>query len=227
MDVRKELERLADADYRVFHLRLIPGVPPESVMGVRMPALRALAKGMTEEEKRAFLAALPHGTYDENVLHSVILCGIRDFDEAEREVACFLPYVDNWAVCDALAPKAFGKAAHCDRVREFAYECTGSPHLYTARFGLNCLRMYFLDNAFTPDILERAAAVSGSYYLDMAAAWFFCDALIKRWDETLPYFERGVLPRDVHLKAVRKSVESFRVPEERKHLLRSLPAPVR
>lgn len=227
MDVRKELERLADADYRVFHLRLIPGVPPESVMGVRMPALRALAKGMTEEEKQAFLAALPHGTYDENVLHSVILCGIRDFDEAEREVACFLPYVDNWAVCDALAPKAFGKAAHCDRVREFAYECTGSPHLYTARFGLNCLRMYFLDNAFTPDILERAAAVSGSYYLDMAAAWFFCDALIKRWDETLPYFERGVLPRDVHLKAVRKSVESFRVPEERKHLLRSLPAPMR
>ena len=212
-DITAELKKLADADFRAFHLRLIPGVEPESVLGVRMPALRAFAKGMTEEEKRAFLAALPHGTYDENVLHSLILSGIRDFDEAKREVARFLPYVDNWAVCDALAPKAFGRAANGARVREF--------------FGLNCLRMYFLDAAFTPDVLERAAAVSGSYYLDMAAAWFFCDALIKRWDETLPYFERGALPREVYLKAVRKAAESFRVPEERKRLLRSIPVPAK
>ena len=226
-DIAAELKKLADAEYRVFHLHLIPGVPPESVLGVRMPALRAFAKSMTAEEKKAFLSALPHGTYDENVLHSVILSGIRDFDEAEREVARFLPYVDNWAVCDALAPKAFGKRANVARVREFAYECTLSPQLYTARFGLNCLRMYFLDAAFTPDVLERAAAVSGSYYLDMAAAWFFCDALIKRWDETLPYFERGALPREVHLKAVRKASESFRVPEEKKRILRSFPVPAK
>ena len=211
-NITAELKKLADAEYRAFHLHLIPGVPPESVLGVRMPALRAFAKGMTEGEKQAFLAALPHGTYDENVLHSLILSGIRDFDEAER---------------DALAPKAFGKRANVARVREFAYECTRSSHLYTARFGLNCLRMYFLDAAFTPDVLEMAAAVSGSYYLDMAAAWFFCDALIKRWDETLPYFERGALPREVHIKAVRKASESFRVPEERKRLLRSLPAPTK
>ena len=226
-DIAAELKKLADAEYRAFHSHLIPGVPPESVLGVRMPALRAFAKSMTEEEKKAFLSALPHGTYDENVLHSVILCGIVDLDEAEREVARFLPYVDNWAVCDALAPKAFGKRANVARVREFAYECTLSSHLYTARFGLNCLRMYFLDAAFTPDILERAAAVSGSYYLDMAASWFFCDALIKRWDETLPYFERGAIPREVHLKAVRKASESFRVPEEKKRLLRSFPVPAK
>ena len=135
--------------------------------------------------------------------------------------------IPEYKVCDALAPKAFGRAANGARVREFAYECTLSSHLYTARFGLNCLRMYFLDAAFTPDVLERAAAVSGSYYLDMAAAWFFCDALIKRWDETLPYFERGALPREVYLKAVRKAIESFRVPEERKLLLRSLPVPAK
>ena len=226
-DIAAELKKLADAEYRVFHSHLIPGVPPESVLGVRMPALRAFAKSMTEEEKKAFLSALPHGTYDENVLHSVILCGIVDLDEAEREVARFLPYVDNWAVCDALAPKAFGKRANVARVREFAYECTRSSRLYTARFGLNCLRMYFLDAAFTPDVLERAAAVSGSYYLDMAAAWFFCDALIKRWDETLPYFERGALPREVHLKAVRKASESFRIPEEKKRILRSFPVPAK
>lgn len=225
MNVTDELKKLADGSYRDFHLRLIPGVDEDRVLGVRVPAVRALAKRMSDEEKRDFLHSLPHRFYDEDMLHSVILSGVRDFDTAAAGVREFLPFVDNWAVCDALAPKAFGRAGESDRVRGFAYECMDSPHLYTARFGVNCMRMYFLDEAFTPDITERVAKVSGGYYLDMAAAWFFCDALIKRWDETLPYFERGALAREVHIKAVRKAAESFRVPEERKRLLRALTCP--
>ena len=206
MNVTDELKKLADGSYRDFHLRLIPGVDEDRVLGVRVPAVRALAKRMSDEEKRDFLHSLPHRFYDEDMLHSVILSGVRDFDAAAARVKEFLPFVDNWAVCDALAPKAFGRAGESDRVRGFAYECMDSPHLYTARF-------------------ERVAKVSGGYYLDMAAAWFFCDALIKRWDETLPYFERGALAREVHVKAVRKAAESFRVPEERKRLLRALTCP--
>ncbi len=225
MNVTDELKKLADGSYRDFHLRLIPGVDEDRVLGVRVPAVRALAKRMSDEEKRDFLHSLPHRFYDEDMLHSVILSGVRDFDAAAARVKEFLPFVDNWAVCDALAPKAFGRAGESDRVRGFAYECMDSPHLYTARFGVNCMRMYFLDEAFTPDVTERVAKVSGGYYLDMAAAWFFCDALIKRWDETLPYFERGALAREVHVKAVRKAAESFRVPEERKRLLRALTCP--
>ena len=201
MNVTDELKKLADGSYRDFHLRLIPGVDEDRVLGVRVPAVRALAKRMSDEEKRDFLHSLPHRFYDEDMLHSVILSGVRDFATAAARVKEFLPFVDNWAVCDALAPKAFGRAGESDRVRGFAYECMDSPHLYTARFGVNCMRMYFLDEAFTPDVTER------------------------RWDETLPYFERGALAREVHVKAVRKAVESFRVPEERKRLLRALPCP--
>ena len=52
MNVTDELKKLADGSYRDFHLRLIPGVDEDRVLGVRVPAVRALAKRMSDEEKR-------------------------------------------------------------------------------------------------------------------------------------------------------------------------------
>ena len=43
-EVRQELMRLADEDYKAFHSRLLPGT--ENILGVRVPELRKLAKRM-------------------------------------------------------------------------------------------------------------------------------------------------------------------------------------
>ncbi len=55
----------------------------------------------------AFLKDLPHVFYDENILHSLLISEIKDYSECIRQVDVFLPYVDNWAVCDIIAPKVF------------------------------------------------------------------------------------------------------------------------
>lgn len=225
MDVAEELKKLADEAYRSFHLKLVPGIDPQRVLGVRIPRIRALAKRMTEEDRRDFLSRLPHYFTEENTLHAVVLNGIKDFDAAAAELSRFLPYVDNWAVCDAISPKCFAKREVSARLRTLAYEWTESPRVYTARYGVNCLRDFFLGDSYDPDVLRKVAGTCGDYYIDMAAAWFFCDALIKKWDDAVVWFENGGLNPDVHRKAVRKAVESFRVSDERKAYLRALPVP--
>ena len=70
MNVTDELKKLADESYRDFHLRLIPGVDEDRVLGVRVPAVRALAKRMSDEEKRDFLHSLPHRFYDYTVFRT-------------------------------------------------------------------------------------------------------------------------------------------------------------
>lgn len=225
MDVTEELKKLADAEYRAFHLKLVPGIDPQRVLGVRIPCIRALAKRMTEDDKREFLTRLPHFFTEENTLHAVVLNGIKDFDAAAAELERFLPYVDNWAVCDAVSPKCFAKRGVSARLRALAYGWTESPRVYTARYGVNCLRDFFLGEAYDPDVLRKVALTHGDYYVDMAAAWFFCDALIKRWEDAVVWFEEGGLSAEVHRKAVRKAVESFRISDERKAYLRSLPLP--
>ena len=137
-DVRERLFALKDEGYARFQSTLIPNIPKETVIGVRMPLMRKLAKEIAgEAETRAFLAALPHTYYDENVLHSVLLSQMKDDDACMDAVEAFLPHIDNWAVCDCLSPKAFAK--HKPELMEKIREWAESEHVYTCRFGLEML----------------------------------------------------------------------------------------
>ena len=105
----QRMAELADEVYADFTSKLIPGLPRESVMGVRAPQLKQLAKEIRADDP--FLDALPHRWHDQNMLHAYVLCNIKDFDTALAATERFLPYVTNWAVCDSLSPMAFAKNA--------------------------------------------------------------------------------------------------------------------
>ena len=109
-DIQQKLFALQDTAYRDFTLPLLPELQPERMIGVRMPAMRALAKELyragTYED---FLASLPHAYHEENCLHAFLIGEIRDFDRCITETERFLPFIDNWAVCDTLKPKCFRK----------------------------------------------------------------------------------------------------------------------
>ena len=104
------LFQVQDKGYRDFQSKLIPTIPAETIIGVRTPAIRKLAKEYAKDpESAAFLMQLPHTYYDENILHALLIAEIKDYDACMEAVEAFLPYIDNWAVCDGLSPKAFGK----------------------------------------------------------------------------------------------------------------------
>ncbi len=213
-DVEACLLALRDERYRAFHLRLVPGLPADALIGVRMPQLRTLAK---EIDAEPFLACLPHRYYEENQLHAILLSGMKDFDLCLREVECFLPYVDNWATCDGLRPRCFAK--HTDELLPFVQRWLASEHEYTVRFGIGVLEAFFLDKAFYPEQLQWVAAIRREeYYVKMMQAWYFATALAKQWDATLPVV--ATLPDWVRRKTVQKACESFRVPQEHKDRLK-------
>lgn len=104
-EIREELKRLQDVKYRDFQIPIIPTVKPESMIGVRTPELRKLAKQYgASKEIGAFLEDLPHLYFEENQLHAFILSGMKDYGKCIRELNRFLPYVDNWATCDQMSP---------------------------------------------------------------------------------------------------------------------------
>ena len=117
--IQEALFRAQDLKFKAFHSRLIPTIPADTVIGVRTPELRRIAKESGSDPNiEKFLDKLPHKYYDENQVHSFILSGIKDFDECLRQVENFLPFVDNWATCDQLRPKVFGsKPEHREKRR--------------------------------------------------------------------------------------------------------------
>ena len=219
--VLERLGALAEPDYADFQAKLIPTVPREKILGVRLPALRALAKEIKGDERAAFLAALPHETLEEDLLHAILVGRERDFETALAEVDRFLPFADNWATTDILRPKVF--ARHAGEALPSIRRWLASPLPYVRRAAVGFLMAYYLDENFTPEVLALPAKVpQEEYYVSMMVAWFYATALAKRWDETLPYLENRVLPTPTHVRAIRKAIESYRVPPERKEYLRKL-----
>ena len=204
----------------------MPTVDPDTVIGVRMPALRKLVKDFAETPEAAeFLKALPHRYYEENNLHGLLISAMRDYDRAVAALDAFLPYVDNWATCDLIRPKVFQK--HLPELLEKIQVWLASDHTYTVRFGLEMLMTCYLDDAFRPEYLELAAGVrSGEYYVNMMIAWYFATALAKQYDAALPYLRERRLDPWTHNKAIQKAIESCRVTDEQKAYLRTLKVPV-
>lgn len=216
------LRAAADPKYRAFMAGILPTVDARVILGVRARAMDTVVRELRgTPTESAFLHELPHEFYDEDALHARLITGERDFRVCLERLDAFLPFVNNWGVCDGLAPRVF--ASHTAEVLPLARAWTLSPRPYVCRFGLGVLMRNFLDAAFSPDQLVLAASVhSDEYYVKMMVAWYFATALAKQRDAVLPYLtERRLEPR-THAMTIRKAVESRRIDPALKAFLKTL-----
>ena len=223
MNLLEQMHILADADYRLFQIRLMPSVDAGRVLGVRTPDLRDLAKKQKNSpQKTDFLLDLPHIFYEENNLHGLFINEMTDFDQAIAALDAFLPYVDNWATCDLLRPKPFAK--HKKELLPHLFRWMDSTHPYTVRFGIEMLMVHYLEDSFDRDHLLRAAgcALSEHYYVKMMVAWYFATALAKQYDAAVAVLQKGSVEKWTHNKAIQKALESYRIPDSRKEYLKTL-----
>ena len=209
-EIQQRLFALQDAGYRDFHAALMPTVDKTLVIGVRMPALRALAKELKGTELAAdFMAALPHKYYEENNLHAALIGHIRDEPPSKP------PHPRN----HPKHPNTADKAARLERSRLWLQ----SGHTYTVRFGMEMLMNHFLEEDFREEYPALVASVqSEEYYVRMMQAWYFATALAKQYEAAVTYLEQRRLGAWVHNKTIQKARESFRVSQEQKEYLKSL-----
>ena len=234
----KRLLAEQDLKYRDFHASLLPNIDKKTIIGVRVPTMRKIAKefasSATPVELDKFLDKLPHKYFEENQVHLFVVERIKDFDECVRRIELFLPYIDNWAVCDGKSPKALLK----DESRFYAKICEWlkSAKPYTVRFGVNMLMAFFLDDRFDKNQLKLVAAIDENlfddagraecptdrYYVQMVIAWYMATALAKQWDATFPYIKGRKLSPWIHNKTIQKACESYRITDAQKKILRGL-----
>ena len=221
-EIENRLFELQDLKFRAFHAGLMPTVEKETVIGVRTPELRKCAKELVKQEDvEEFLQALPHRYFEENQLQAIIISEMKDFDRCVGEVCRFLPFVDNWATCDIMSPKAFKK--HRPELLSYIRDWIASDETYTVRFGIGMLMTHFLDEDFELQYPEMVAEIrSEEYYVNMMIAWYFATALAKQYDRVLPFIENRRLDPWTHNKTIQKAVESYRITDDQKAYLRNL-----
>ena len=221
MDITGILRDMSDDKYRDFQSVLIPSIEKETVLGVRMPQIRKLAKTIITEDAEVFMNSLPHRYYDENQLHAVLISGIADFDRCIENTEKFVGYIDNWATCDTMSPKVFSK--NKEELLKHIVVWIDSDHTYTVRFAIKMLMEHFLGESYSDEYPQMVARVkSEEYYVKMMIAWYFATALSKQWDLVFPYIKSRKLSVWIHNKTIQKALESYRITSSQKDILRRL-----
>lgn len=220
--LQEKLLSLKDDKNALFVAKLIPNIDPKTILWTKIPVLRNLAKEFKNSpEKENFLKIIPHKFFEENLLHVIFLESEKDFDKAVLELEKFLPFIDNWSVCDTSSPKIFKK--YPNETLQKIKIWIKSEKVYTIRYAIWLLLSNFLDENFSADLLELVAKVKNDdYYVQMMQAWFFATALAKQYDATISLLESKKLEPFVQNKTIQKSRESQRISSETKKYLLNL-----
>jgi len=73
-EIRKKLHELSEEDYKTFNQKLLPGV--EHVLGVRLPAMRKLAKEVAKGDFRSYLDEAAEKIGADSIHEEIMLQGL-------------------------------------------------------------------------------------------------------------------------------------------------------
>lgn len=223
--VRRELDSLAEPAYCAFTSALIPGSKP--MLGVRLPALRDLAKRIARGDWRAFLQKTGGNTFEEILLRGMVIGYAKaDVEELLACTAAFVPEIGDWSTCDSFCNTLKFVPKAPERVWEFLLPYFSSAREFDVRFGAVMLLDHFVQPAFIGRALETLDNVRHpGYYAQMAAAWALAECYAHFPEQTMEYLPRSALDQFTFNKALQKMTESRRISAAEKAILRAMKRP--
>ena len=217
MDLREkmlgQLRALSEEKFAKFSQRLIPA---PQILGVRTPALRALArKSFAALSTADELQNYEPFFHEEFVLKGFFIMLLKQDETKFALASSFIKTMPNWAVCDMFAPK-FRGVAFADALLK---QAKGGADEFERRF----FYVYFMRNmdAISPEeFFEICAAESDErYYVQMGAAWAIAEMFIKQREPTLAFLASKRAAKFIQNKAISKIRDSFRVSKAEKDAL--------
>ncbi len=220
--VRKQLIRMADAEYREFSSALVP--EETHMLGVRLPELRKLAKSIAKEDWKSFLRNAGDTFFEEVMLQGMVIGYLQtDIEEQLTYVADFVPKIRNWSICDSFCAGLKCAKKHPERVWSFLKPYFSSVKEFELRFGLVMALNYFVDTTYIDAVFSEIAKVElKTYYAQMAAAWALSVCFVGFPEKTMEFLKQGRLDPFTYQKTLSKIIESNRVDSETKQKIRDL-----
>ncbi len=220
--IREQILAKVDSDYQQFSASLLPTIT--NILGVRIPALRIMAKQIVKDDWRIYLQQADHEYFEEVMLQGMVI-GYAEMDIEERlqYMTDFVPKIDNWSVCDRFCGGLKFTSTHQQPVWEFILPYLSSEHEYEVRFAVVMLLTYYVDEYYIQDVLRHLDRIQHEgYYVKMAVAWAISICYIHLPEPTMHYLQHNQLDRFTYNKALQKITESYRIDPETKHHIRSM-----
>ena len=211
---------LQDLKYRDFHKKLILS---DNLIGIRTPEIRRIAKSISKSDYQSFFKLYEHKLYEENLLHGLTLGYLElNFDELKPFIDEFLPFINNWAVCDMTAANLKICRKNKDKCFNEIKKYIDSDNYWINRFGYVLLLNYFVDEDYIDKVFRLCERYKDEYYVKMSIAWLISVYYVKYKDKTLTFLKNNKLDDWTYNKAIQKIIESARVSKEDKEMLKGM-----
>ena len=219
--IKERLAELAEEKYRSFTSSLTPG--KENILGVRIPALRKLAKEIVKGDWRRYLFEAEEASMEELLLQGMVIgyCDA-ELEEVLQLSARFIPKIDCWPVCDSFCTGLKITIENKERVWSFIKPYLEADREYEIRFGVVML-LYYLQEEYAPLAFAYFNKIKHEgYYVKMAVAWVLSMYFVKLPELTMEYLENNELDKFTYNKALQKITESLKVEPDTKKLIKSM-----
>ncbi len=221
--IKEKLFELADQKYKEFHSGLCPGT--DNIIGVRVPVLRNYAKELVKEYRTEELLKQIDNQYYEEIMLQGMVIGLskENFETLQEQIEEFVPKIDNWAVCDVFCAGLKATKKYKEEMWDLLQKYLKSNKEFEIRFGVVMILDYYIEKEYLEKDFQIFDAITNQeYYVQMAVAWAISICLIKFYEETIKYLEISNLDKFTYNKALQKAIESYRITDKQKDVLRSM-----
>lgn len=221
-EINQELFSLAEEKNAKRAASITPGSKP--MIGARIPDLRKLAKRIAKENYREFLERCPDDYFEQQSLQAFALGYARDDIETLLSYAGrFVPKIQDWSVCDSFCQTFSIARKHRERVWEWLLPYAKQDDEFKQRVVAVLLMSHFLTDEYIRLVLDMMNRLKADkYYTKMGVAWCVATAYAKYPKETGAFLLDNDLDAWTYNKSIQKMMESFRVSEEDKKMLRAM-----
>ena len=226
MDLREEIKKLKDAKYKEFNKNICKDTCYE-MLGVKIPLLRNIAKKISCQEDWEEYIDMNNVKYFEEVLIKGLIIAYRklEFEEKKKYIKEYIPYIDSWALTDSFCPTLKIKEKDLINVWDFILPYTNSGKEFEVRFAVIMMLDYFIIDEYVDKVIHILNNINHEgYYVKMGVAWTLAEIGIKYNNKLLSFIisNDNKLDKFTHNKTLQKMIESYRIDNKQKDLLRDL-----
>lgn len=224
INLREKLYELADKKYKEFQGGLCPN--SDNILGVRMPKLREMAKKISKENGIEFLDEYKPEYYEEKLIYGMVIGYTKMPIEIRlKYLDKFVPIMDNWAVCDGACATYKFTTNNLEDMWEYIQKYINSEKEFEVRFAVVMMMDYYINDEYIDKVLEIYNNISlDKYYVKMGIAWGISEAFVKYEEKTMRFLKskNNKLDKFTFNKSLQKIIESYRVSDETKNIIRQM-----
>lgn len=225
MDLKKELEKLKDDKYKEFNTKICKDTSYK-MLGIRVPELKILAKNILKRDDFLEYVSCKNIEYFEELfVKGLIIAYLKNnFSEKKEYIKEYISVADSWALIDSFCPAMKIHANEFEDVWNFIGLFLNSEKEFEVRFAVVMMLDYFIIDEYVDKVIERLNNLKHSgYYVKMGTAWCLAEIGIKYNEKLMKYLkDKNNLDDFTYNKALQKMIESYRISDEQKQILRKM-----